>query len=314
MIQALLNTSRKQDLVTKAKKMPVTESSRLFHVHCFCFLLPNLLYTRYQIYVGDQSCSSSFGFCFWMQVFQYFSCCHWPAFNMVVTEEKGCSAWKRQSKESERFCFTWCVCGIASSNVALLIWLTIWGLPIRYGSTLLKLMTNWPAMVLACSSQFVYFVSVLKSCFRIHFHFLHRREAYNAVYWKCFHNRISTLSPFTSEVFCTCVGSWSTEQLKRCSSLHHFALNSFKLLLDLPFLQILYLPVQHCLSKLGFQVIVQDPVELVWINSSLNLNAFFREKHSVMIQHFPGIKNILQPSENCSNGRLKIKQKYLQLE
>lgn len=35
MIQALLNTLRKQDFVTKAKKMFVTEPSKLFHVHYF---------------------------------------------------------------------------------------------------------------------------------------------------------------------------------------------------------------------------------------------------------------------------------------
>lgn len=35
MVQALLNSLRKQDLVTKAKKMFVTEPSNLFHVLFF---------------------------------------------------------------------------------------------------------------------------------------------------------------------------------------------------------------------------------------------------------------------------------------
>lgn len=121
MIQALLNTLGKQDLVAEANKMFVMESSKLFHVHYYFFFIAKLaLYEVLNLCWRPKL--FKFIWVLFLNVrgfFYVFSCCHWLAFNMEVTEEKGLLYMEETVLRIRTLLFYVTVCGIPNSNVAL---------------------------------------------------------------------------------------------------------------------------------------------------------------------------------------------------
>lgn len=82
----------------------------------------------------------------------------------------------RESQESELFfCFYFIWLYVEELTAVLPSFtsfhLKIWVLARRHGSTVLKVIENWPAVVPACFSQLVYSVQALKSYFKILFPF-----------------------------------------------------------------------------------------------------------------------------------------------
>lgn len=71
-----------------------------------------------------------------MWVFQYFSCCLWPDFNVKVTEGLLCVI---ESQKIRAFLLHMTSCAVANSNVALIhSHFYFWVLPIRCSGTSLK--------------------------------------------------------------------------------------------------------------------------------------------------------------------------------
>lgn len=99
MIQALLNTLGKQDLVAEANKMFVTESRKLFHVRYYFFFIAKLaLYEVLNLCWRPKLFKFIWVLFLNVRVFPMFlaAVIDWPL-TWRLQKRKGCSTWKRQS-------------------------------------------------------------------------------------------------------------------------------------------------------------------------------------------------------------------------